>query len=509
MPLRHLTSREYRRSVSSLVGDTSLEADDVPNEPSDPTFADFPFRRTATVGTVEAGALQLAAEQVARNVLANIDAVLPCTPSTGDEATCAETFITTFGKRAYRRPLEPDEVMRLRNLYVAGRTTLALDFRGALGLLIEAILQSPAFYYHWEGDRGISTDPNGAVVELGPYMLASRMSYFLWGAPPDSELTEAAERGELSSEAGVEAQARRMLGDVQARDTVSDFVDDLLDLDVLLTRPKDMQVYPMYDTVLQAAMREETRRFAERVVFDGNASFLELMTATRSSLNLPLAELYEVSGPLDAEYVDAALNPAERGGLLTLLGFLANTGAPAGSAPARRGKVVLTRLLCTELPPPPPDVPTVTPPAEGVTTRQRFEQHALNPCAGGCHAMIDAIGFAFEHYDGIGGHRDTDMNAPVNSSGSVALDGANDVRFSNAMELGALLAGDPTARACFAKQWFRYAVGRLETDADRASLDSASDAFSESDGNIQTLIVALAKSRSFRFRARPADEVLP
>jgi hypothetical protein len=511
MPLRHLTSREYRLSVAALVNDRSLAEDDVPSETSDSTFEHFPFRQPGNVGVVEAESLQLAAEAVARNIAAGLTTLLPCQPGTAaEEASCARTFIETFGKKAYRRPLTPTEVSRLEALYGEGRSTLALDFRGAVGLLVEAILQSPAFYYlDPRGPGPAERDPNGNVVKLGGYALASRLSYFLWGSPPDDALLGAAESGALATPEGVDTAARRLALDSRARDMVGDFADDLLDLDILLSRGKDPDVYPAYGAELQEAMREEARRFATAAVFDADATLTTLLTSTSTFVNAPLAALYGISGRSGSEFSPATLPAGQRGGLLTLAGFLANTGAADGSVPPRRGKFVYTRLLCTELPPPPNEVPEVTPAMPGLTTRARFELHDQNPCAAGCHSILDGIGFAFEHYDGIGAYRSTEEGAPVSSATSYAFDEVNPVAIADAVELGRVLAAEPLAQSCFARQWLRYALRREDTGADSASLDTATSAFRARAGSIPELWVALATSRTFRYRAPAADEVLP
>jgi hypothetical protein len=194
---------------------------------------------------------------------------------------------------------------------------------------------------------------------------------------------------------------------------------------------------------------------------------------------------------------------------LTLAGFLANTGAADGSVPPRRGKFVYTRLLCTDLPPPPNDVPAVTPAMPGLTTRARFELHDQNPCAAGCHSILDGIGFAFEHYDGIGAYRTTEEGAPVNAATTYAFDEVNPVPIADAVELGRLLAAEPLAQACFVKQWLRYALHRPEVNGDTSSLEAATSTFRSLSGNIPELWIALATSRTFRYRAPASDEVLP
>ena len=129
-------------------------------------------------------------------------------------------------------------------------------------------------------------------------------------------------------------------------------------------------------------------------------------------------------------------------------------------------------MLCGVLPDPPANVPPPEPPTPGLTTRQRFEMHDMNACTGACHAAMDPIGYGFEHYDGIGAYRTTDQNLPVDSNGSITLDGKTQT-FADAVALAKLLAESPAAQACFAKQMTRYALNRWDSAADAASIEAA------------------------------------
>ena len=508
MPLRGLTSREYLQTVSELLTDQSLTETDVPTEQTSPTFDYFPFRVPNGVGTVEAEALQYSAEKLAANVLGKLSTILPCTPSdAGQETSCATQFINAFGARAYRRPLQTDEVTRLQELYQTGRTTLKLDFNQAIGLLVEGIAQSPNFYYQAVKDIAQPVvDANGKVA-LGPYTVANRLSYFLWGAMPDQALLDAARDNQLSTDAQIEAQARRMLQSDKARLMAGDFVDDLLDMDMLGDRPKNPDKYGMYPA-LQEPMRLEVQTFGSNVLLGGTGTFEQFLTSTTTSVDQALAAVYGVGGVTGNDFKSVTLSSSQRGGVLSLVGFLANTGNSEGSLPPRRGRVVFTRFLCTELHPPNVPVPEPAPEQPNITTRQRFEQHSMNPCATGCHNILDPLGFSFEHYDGIGAYRDTDQGAPVNSSTSFAFDGKPAQTFANALELERALAGSDQAQGCFTKQWLRYAFRRLETSGDLASLQGAYKQFKASGNDTKELLVALVKSRTFRFRTPGTNEVL-
>jgi hypothetical protein len=144
----------------------------------------------------------------------------------------------------------------------------------------------------------------------------------------------------------------------------------------------------------------------------------------------------------------------------------------------------------------------------GLTTRQRFEEHDMNPCTGACHSIMDPIGFGFEHYDGIGQYRTTDQNLPVDSSGSIYLDGRMQP-FSDALQLGRILADSPQVQSCLATQVMRYALNRWDSAADRHSIQVARDAFQTGGVDLRTLMTNVATSRTFRYRAPNAGEVLP
>jgi hypothetical protein len=506
MPARRLTSREYLATVRDLLGDTTLQVDDVPGESDDLSNNAFPFRQPTPIGTLDAANVQVAAEALAKNVSSKLSTILPCTPASASaEAGCAGMFITTFGAKAFRRPLSTAETTTLTALYNTGRTTLALDFNGAIVLLVEAMLQSPGFMYHWEMDPGPAIK-DGAVVQLGNYQIANRLSYFLWGTMPDATLFTAAQNGQLMTADGVQTQVTRMLADAKAQAFVADFIDDWLDVNVLASRPKDAMLYPMWNQDLAAAMETEFRTFGTTAVL-GSGLFADLLTGNKSSVNQALAAVYGVSGITGTTPKAVTFDAGQRAGILTLAGFLTVTGASNGSSPVRRGHAIWTRLLCSTVADPPGNVPPPQPPMAGVTTRQRFEMHDMNACTGSCHATMDPIGFGFEHYDGLGAYRTTDQTLPVDSSGSILLDGTKQT-FADAPALAKLLAASPQAQACFAKQMTRYALNRWDTSADAWSIQSAATTF-QGTLNVRDLIGAVATSRTFRYRAPAPGEVLP
>jgi hypothetical protein len=516
-PLRLLSAREYLNTVRDLLTDTALTAAALPSDDEDPASG-FPFHTEGDVATLDASLLRDAAQGLAARAVTHLGTLLPCssTATTTNDAACVSTFMKTLAVKMYRRPLTASDTSNLMTLYTLAKTAtptgLGLGFGDSIGFVVEAILQSPEFLYHWEvSPGGASIDPTApagtTVVKLGGYEVANRLSYFLWGSMPDQTLLDAAAAGGLADPTAIEAQARRMLKDAKASAMFSDFFVDWLDIDTLGSKPKDKTVYPTYDDALVASMNAEVQSFVSTIMMTGTGHFDDVMTGTSSFANASLASLYGLSGITGAALQPVTMNPAQRSGLLTTAAFMALTGAGDGSLPPRRGAVILKKLLCRQLPPPPAVVPDPQPVTPGLTTRQRFEQHSTNPCATACHTMIDPLGFAFENYDGIGKYRTTDNGLPVNAQVTLTLDGKSQT-LTDGRGLAATLATSDEVQTCFSRQWLRYALGRLDTADDDASLTGAATKFKSATRDVRELLVGIATSRTFRYRALGPGEVL-
>lgn len=501
--LRRLTAAQYDNTIRDLFGaDLNASAEFAPDERVGP----FKSNSSAPVVELQVEQYMDAAEAVAEYAVGDLGALLPCDPTAMGEEACAETFVREFGPRALRRPLTEEYIDRLMAVYAEGRAQA--DFANGIRVLIAGILQSPYFLYHVEFGTE-PAEPGSEVVPLTDYELASRLSYFLWNTMPDAELFAAAQAGELGSEEGLAAQVDRMLSDPRMADAVENFHVQWLGVDEIESVEKDLSVYPQYDEALAAAMKAETADFARHVVLEGDASLTTLLTGDFTVTDDPaLLALYGVSLPEGHQAGDLVPLPAgERAGLLTQAGVMASLAHANQTSPIHRGVMVRANILCQPLPPPPPDVDDVPPdPDPNATTRERFEQHNSDPKCAGCHQMIDPIGFGFEHYDGVGAYRLTEGELPIDASGRLI---ATDVdgEFEGAVELAQMLSRSEQVQQCFARQWFRYAFGRNETDSDECSTRDLELTFAESEGDVLILLRALITSDAFRYRrAQESDQ---
>lgn len=412
--------------------------------------------------------------------------ILVCDPSSG--AACVRDILSRFGRKAWRRPLATPEVDRLASLVSLAQAE-GDGVQVGLELAIQAVLLSPHFLFRVEAD--LSTQPRA----LDDHELAARLSYFLWASTPDQELSTLADNGTLRAQLGT--QVRRMLSDPKADSLSSQFAGSWLwSRGVEETNP-DPTLFASVTPALKAAMKAQTEAFFG-TFYREDRSALELLTGTDSFMNDALAAHYQVPAPGSATLTRVQNVPENRRGLLGHGGLLTVTSQPNRTSPVKRGKWVLSQLLCMEPPPPPPNVEAFAQPATPTgTLRQQFEAHRANPECKGCHAMMDPLGFGLENYDAVGRYRTSDTGGfPIDSSG-VLFDGRT---FTGPKELSQVVANDPKFADCTARQVFTYALGRAPVSTDECTIKSMTDAFTSSGHRLPALITALVTSDTFTQR---------
>jgi hypothetical protein len=495
-PIRRMTHFEYDNTVRDLLGDTTQPATSFP---ADEVSGGFDNQASTLVVTeLLAESYMNAAEALAATAATSLDALVGCDHTTVGDMACGAQFIESFGKKAFRRPLDTDGRALLTGVFTSALSQW--DFPTAVQLVVQTALESPRFLYRFES--GMPDPKAPGVSKLDAYEVASRLSYLLWGSMPDDTLMAAADAGALGTPDQVAAQARRMLADPKARDVIQNFHDQWLGLDGLENADKDTTLYPNYIPSLKATWKAETLAFVTDVVIDQNGDLTKLFTAPYTMMNADTAAFYGISnGPTGSAFVHVDLDPTQRAGLITQPSIMAVTAHADETSPVLRGKFIRENILCEPIAPPPPNV-NVTPPSvdPGDTTRQRFSQHETDPYCASCHKMMDPIGFGFEHYDPLGLWRDTDQGQPVDATGDVT--GSKDANgdFNGAVQLAQRLANSNEVRACVVSEWFTYAQGRPAASADACSTAQLQAAFKAANYNIQALLVALTQTDAFLYR---------
>jgi hypothetical protein len=486
-----MTHVEYNNAVADLLGDKSQPAKAFPDDNQSGLF-----NNTAAVQSVPPllaeGYLNSAA-QLAEAV--NVAQLLGCDLAA---ASCVPDFIQRFGRRAYRRPLQPAEGQRLQQVYDNARTKA--DAQTGVRAVVAAVLVAPQFLYYFEAGGQDSGTPG--VKKLAPFEVAARLGSFLWASLPDDQLLDAAAAGQLSTREQVLAQAQRMLKEPRARAATNVFYEQWFGVNELATANKDATLFPNFGD-LRASMREETVRFVNHVIWEADGKLATLLSAPFSFVDARLAALYGVPAPTGAGFQRVSLDPAVRAGILTQASLLSGFSGMVETSPFKRGAMVRTRILCQDLPAPPNDVPPLPEPKAGQSNRERAEQHTKAQSCASCHNMIDGLGFGLEQYDVIGQARTMDRGLPLDTSGEVTATSDIDGKFNGGAELARLLAKSEQVRDCAPTQWLRYALARHETAEDACSLQQLKGSFATSGGNLRDLVLALTQTDAFLHYRRP------
>jgi mono/diheme cytochrome c family protein len=419
--------------------------------------------------------------------------------ATGSQEDQTREVLGRFLRRAFRRRVEPGELDRHAAL-VDKAVKSGRDWHAGVQFAMQAALCSPKFLFHVESDDQLDAE---GVQSLDEFQLASRLSFFLWSTMPDDELLDLADRGQLSE--NLDAQVRRMLADPRAAALVTSFAMQWLQLKRIEFISPDGELFPTFNNDLRTAMLQETELFVGGV-FREDRSVLELIDADSTFVNAPLAkhygleDAYRKAGGKGKDFHRVPTADRTRGGLLSQAGILTATSNPTRTSPVKRGRWVLEQLLGEPPPPPPPNVPELEE-NEGVSTtaslRERMEVHRTNAACAGCHARMDAIGFALENYDAVGAFRTNDGTFDIDSDGTFP-DGTS---FSGPAGLkDVLLVKKRDFCRCMTEKMMTFALGRGLEPADRPTIERVVDRLESQDYKVSALVAGIVTSDAFRQR---------
>ena len=545
--VRRLTNAEYDASVQALFGTKltpAASAFSADSKQSGYTLNEAQVVASQMAKDLDTAAIALVTEARGNGKLA---ALSPCTDPVKQGATCAVTFVSTFGAQVYRRPVTAAEAANLATVYQAAVTgdTGTSPYNDGIDLIARTMLQSPGFLYVTElGPDAPSADPS---LTLTPYEIASTMSYLLTAGPPDQTLLQAAASGGLASPDDLETQARRLLATAGSPARLVRLVREWLGIDAIGQIAKDATWYPDYASLNAAAvMDDETTSFINEVLQKKTGTVNELLgagwtvinptaTVTASTISSYYSKFYGVTGG-SGETSLAGAKGGARVGILNQGAFSAVYAHASTSAPVLRGVAVMRRIACIPVPDPstlkitvpPPPAPDSTNPE---TTRALFNVHGTTSGCASCHNSIDAFGFTFEGYDGMGEYRTIDADSKgavhlgaekVVSSRSQAIGGYEylpidttttvtgtdtdlDQAYANSNALATVLASSPTVASCAPMQLFRGSTGRSDatgalTPSEMAFQSIWSQLSADKQGNIAEILIAYIRSPLFAQR---------
>jgi len=428
--------------------------------------------------------------------------IFSCRPTVpSEERPCARQIIARIGGDAYRRPLTPSEIDRLIPFYekgaaragAAGRTG---NFESGVREALEAILASPHFIFRLEKEPDDAHA--GSAYRIADVDLASRLSYFLWGTPPDQELLALASQNKLGAPGALEKEARRMLADRRADALGTRFAAQWLRLqDVDKVHP-DPNFYPNFDDNLADMMRRETTMFFDNLVRE-DRSVLDLFQADYTFVNERLARHYGIPGVAGDHFRRVQYPDDTRRGLLGQGSILVQTSLANRTSPVLRGKWVMEVLMGTPPPPPPPDVPPLDDTGDAkdgrmLTTRERMEIHRKNPTCNSCHRFMDPIGLALDNFDVTGKWRVRENGQPLDTRGDF-YDGTP-VTSPGELTRALIKRPVPLVRT-FTENLFAYALGRRAEYFDQPAIRAIAKTAAANDYKMSAFILGVIKSDAF------------
>jgi len=427
---------------------------------------------------------QTAAETLAAQVTASDSALAKVYSGTD-----AAGFISTFGRRAYRRPLTSAEQSKYLTLFNMGSslTGSRSTFAKGASLVIRAMLQSPNFLYR--------TELGATGAALTAYEMAAKLSLLLRGTTPnDSLLDSAAGPGKLDTASGAATLATTMLGESGASTVMRQFHGELLHFDRFGTITK-VNV-PSYKDSLNTEFQDVSNLFVDKI-FSAGLGLKDLLTSTSGFVGAGTAPLYGLTAP-SSGYVEKDLG-ANRVGFFTQIPYLALYGFNADPDSIHRGVTLNLDVLCATLGPPAANIPPIPALMPGQTNRQRIDT-LTGTCGAACHNnMINPLGFAFEHYDGMGQWRDTENGGlTIDSSGSYTFADGTTKSWSGASELMQVLASTAETHTCYAKKLSSFALQRDVITSDMPLLSQLTSESMSDKGSVKQLVVDLVQSDAFR-----------
>jgi hypothetical protein len=427
--------------------------------------------------------------------------IFTCRPATpAEERPCAESILSRLATLAYRRPVEPEDLVGPMEFYDAGRAQG--DFELGVRTGLQAILASPSFIFRLER-QSPEAEP-GEPYRLADVDLASRLSFFLWGTVPDERLLEIAAAERLSDPAVLEQQVERMLADPRSEALATRFASQWLRLQDADKNSPDSYLYPDFTAQLRRDMVRETQLFFDHLVREDRSLF-DIIDADYTFLNDRLARHYGIPGVVGehfrlVEYPDATRRGVLGHGSVLLLTSMANR-----TSQVLRGKWVMEVLMGAPPPPPPPDVPAFETTQAAVvgrqlTTRERMEQHRTNPTCNACHRLMDPIGLALDNFDVTGRWRTRENGIPLDTE-TVFYD---DTPLSTPGELTEILLSRPLPIArSFAANMLAFAMGRRVEYYDQPTIRAITREAEANDYRLSSFIMGVVQSDPFQMAIQP------
>ena len=496
--MRRVTESQYRQTIADLYGtDIEVVGRFEPDNRRDGLMA---------VGSAELSISAGGFEQYLSMARSVSDQVLddkhrakfaPCKPADDKAAddACTTEFLKANGRYLFRRPLTDAEIKSRVDLARKASDQLK-TYQGGLKLAFVSLLTAPEFLFRVEMAEA---DPGAKKqYRLDGYTKSQRLSYLFWNTTPDAELLDAADSGEIHTEAGLKKQVERLAASQKIERGTRAFFSDMLQFSRFENTIKDGKTFPKYSFAIAEASQEQTLRTLVDHLVTRNGDYREVFTTPNTFINRPLAALYDVPFLSANDWMPYRYpDDADQAGVISQAAFLSMFSHPGRTSPTKRGVAVHEVFLCHVMPLPADNVDftLINDTSNGVlkTVRSRLSAHASNATCAACHKLTDPLGLALERFDSIGQHRTLENGERIDASSEL-----NGEKFESAKGLGKVLAKNPEAPNCLVRNVFAYGAGRLPSDPGETRFVTGEyKAFADAGYKLRPLMKDIASSPDF------------
>ncbi|MDA1234687.1 MAG: DUF1592 domain-containing protein [Acidobacteria bacterium] len=337
-----------------------------------------------------------------------------------DTAAYAREIIRSFATRAYRRPVTEPEQAALVAVFDRSLGQ-GRGFQESIKEALQVALASPQFLFLVEASSSALPEP------LDDYELASKLSYFLWNGPPDEATLQLAAAGTLRDH--LETEVQRMIADPRFSEFTNEFTPQWLNLEKFDVVEPDRQKYPKLTRPVRTQLRQEPIELVQYLIRE-NLPASNLISSDIVLANEVTADYYDLTGKTDSgfQFVPVVHGRRELGGLLSEAAFMAGLSDGRESNPVKRGAWMARKIIAEPPDDPPPNVPNLKADTEGLTLRQRLEQHRSITGCMQCHTTIDPWGVALEEFDAGGRLKREPADASSTLPDGSQVSGVNDLK---------------------------------------------------------------------------------
>ena len=509
--LWRLSAMQYGNALKDLLGLDSAPA--LSNNGGTSQYAFFSDDAASVDSNFQFSIFQTVEATMAQ-IAPQIPQMTACRVSDGEDPTaCATRFAQSFGARAFRRPLGDDEVAALMGPFNEGAAT---DFDTGIGLMIEALLQSPSFIFRTElgPPDAVGSD---AATTLTPYETASQLSFLFRDSIPDQPLLQAAADGSLATDQGISQQVDRLLKLPEVQGNLSRIVGEWFNIRQVFSTIKADTYFAALppDQASQADIQNDLYHSAQLAINDalwtGSRRITNLITSQKVYANQRLATLYGFPFNGDPDTFVAVTPPdaTSRAGLLTHPDVLWGLSNPTNTSIVKRGRFVHDDMICEDPAPSPgnllsqPDIIALLATLPTEIDKSEYRLHN-QPCQS-CHSLIDPYARVLESFGAAGDYRTVADDVPVDPTADFSNSPLKTPSITGAPAFARKVNDKKLFAQCAVQKMSSYAIGRMIRVNQTCETLDLHDQFEQTDGSITSLFKKVATAAFLRPRSGGAQ----